>query len=174
MRVTGNGGRGAVAAGGRLDVPEFANHLSHTLMRTARLLRQLGHDGVSASQSTALMMIDRFGPLPISELAVIENIARPTASSLVAKLESEGHVRRLEVPNDGRISLVELTPAGRRVIERARTRRDSWLAERLRSCTPAEVEALRTAARVLDEISIGADHPWDLPHRGAESLTAAD
>ena len=109
-----NARRAAAAVDGRMSGPEFANHLSHTLLRTARLLRQLGHDGISASQSTALMMIDRFGPLPISELATIENIARPTASSLVAKLEAEGYVRRREVPNDGRMSLIELTPrAGR-------------------------------------------------------------
>ena len=167
-----NARRAAAAVDGRMSGPEFANHLSHTLLRTARLLRQLGHDGISASQSTALMMIDRFGPLPISELATIENIARPTASSLVAKLEAEGYVRRREVPNDGRMSLIELTPQGGAVLRRARTSRDSWLAERLRSCTPEELDALRTAARVLDEISIGPEHPWDQPHRGAESLSA--
>jgi DNA-binding MarR family transcriptional regulator len=153
---------------------EFATHLSHSVLRMARLLRQLSHDQVSATQSTALMIIDRYGPLPISELATIENIARPTASSLVAKLEQAGLVRRLDDPADARVCRIELTRQGRSVVRKARSRRTSWLSVRLEACTPEELAALRVASKVLDEITIGPDRPWDSPLRSAESLTTPD
>ena len=149
----------------------FASHLAHTVLRMARLLRQLGHEGVPASQSTAMMIIDRYGPLTIGDLATFENISRPTASQLVNKLVAEGYVKRSSVEYDNRISLITLTRRGRSIINTTRSVRMQWFAEQLSKRTPEELDAIRVTARILDEATIGPDQPWDIPQASTSSLT---
>jgi DNA-binding MarR family transcriptional regulator len=137
------------------DLSELVSHLSLSILRSARVLRQVGYEGVSTTQGTALAMIDKHGPLTVGELASLERIARPTASAVVTKLEELGCLRRLDDPNDGRICRVELTPRGRSQLKAVRERRNHWLAGQLKGVTAEELEGLRTALRLLEAISEG-------------------
>src|SRR5918911_1006423 len=95
---------------------DLATRLRTVIVRTNRRLRQEGG-----------------GPLTPSELAERERVQRPTATRLLARLEEPGYVTRTPDPADGRSSLVTLTPAGNALLEETRSRKDAYLARRLRT-----------------------------------------
>jgi DNA-binding MarR family transcriptional regulator len=134
---------------------DLAVRLRHVIARTARRLRQEAASELSPSQSAALATVDRHGPLTPSELALRERIKRPTATRVIAWLEASGLVDRTRDPHDGRSSLVTLTPAGRELLARARTRKDAYLARRLRELAPEERATLDRAAAILERVLEG-------------------
>ena len=136
---------------------EIAAHLRLAIVRTARRLRQdafeaEGGGQLSPSLSSALASVDNQGPLTPSELAERERIKRPTATRIVARLEELGLVSRTQDPADGRAWLVATTPAGRELLRRLRTRKNAYLAKRLRELDPDEVATLERAAAILERL----------------------
>jgi len=99
-----------------------ATRLAVAIGRINRRLRAYG-DGLSYGQLSALSTIVRLGPLRPSEIARIELIAAPTATRVVAELESRGFVTRDPDPADGRSSLVSGTAAGEEAVAHARDER---------------------------------------------------
>ena len=134
------------------DHGELSARLRLAIARTARRLRQEAGTDLSPSLSSALATIERHGPLTPSELADIERVQRPTATRVVAKLEQAGLLDRAEDPGDGRVSLVSASREGRALLRRLRTRKDAYLARRLRELEPPEVAALERAAGVLERL----------------------
>jgi DNA-binding MarR family transcriptional regulator len=134
---------------------DLAVRLRLVIARTARRLRQEAGSELSPSQAAALATIDRHGPLTPSELADRERIKRPTATRVIAWLEEAGLVDRTPDPQDGRSSLVTLTPAGRLLLDRVRTRKDVYLARRLRELEPEERATLDRAAAILERVLEG-------------------
>jgi DNA-binding MarR family transcriptional regulator len=131
---------------------DLAARLRLAIARTARRLRQEAGAELSPSQTTALATIDRHGPLTPSELAARERIQRPTVTRVIARLEERGLVQRTRDPQDGRSSLVALAPAGRELLARGRTRKDAYLARRLRELDAEERAALERAAAILERL----------------------
>jgi DNA-binding MarR family transcriptional regulator len=134
---------------------DLAIRLRHVIARTARRLRQEAGEGLSPSQSAALATIDRHGPLTPSELAARERIQRPTATRVIARLEAAGLVDRTRDPDDRRSSVVGLTPAGRELLARVRTRKDAYLSRRLRDLDADERATLDRAAAILERVLEG-------------------
>jgi DNA-binding MarR family transcriptional regulator len=134
---------------------DLAVRLRLVIARTARRLRQEAGSELSPSQAAALATIDRHGPLTPSELADRERIKRPTATRVIAWLEEAGLVDRTRDPQDGRSSLVTLAPAGRVLLDRVRTRKDVYLARRLRELDPDERATLDRAAGILERVLEG-------------------
>jgi DNA-binding MarR family transcriptional regulator len=128
----------------------LAEHLRITLTRTTRRLRQEAGGGLSPTLTAALATVERHGPLTPSELAVRERVQRPTATKLVARLEQDGLVSRTADPDDGRSSLIAVTPEGAGLLREIRTRKDAYLAQRLRKL-PAEDRATLERATVILE-----------------------
>ena len=135
-----------------INQADLAVRLRLAIARTARRLRQEAGEELSPSQTAALATIDRHGPLTPSELAVRERIQRPTVTRIVALLEERGLVQRTRDPQDGRSSLVALTPAGRDLLARGRTRKDAYLARRLRELDGQERATLQRAAAILERL----------------------
>jgi DNA-binding MarR family transcriptional regulator len=131
---------------------DLAVRLRLAIARTARRLRQEAGEELSPSQTAALATIDRHGPLTPSELAMRERIQRPTVTRIVSRLEERGLVQRTRDPQDGRSSLVALTPAGRELLARGRTRKDAYLALRLRELDGEERATLQRAAAILERL----------------------
>src|SRR5689334_910260 len=116
-----------------------------------RLRQQAGTEGeVSPTLMAALATVEREGPLTPSTLAERERIQRPTATRVVARLEEQGLVTRTTDPSDRRIAHVAITPAGSTLLARVRSRKNEYLARRLRELTPAERETLAEAAAILE------------------------
>jgi DNA-binding MarR family transcriptional regulator len=134
---------------------DLAVRLRLVIARTARRLRQEAGEELSPSQAAALATIDRHGPLTPSELAVRERIQRPTATRVIARLEETGFVDRAQDPDDRRSCLVGLTPAGRELLGRVRTRKDAYLSRRLRDLDADERATLARAAAILERVLEG-------------------
>jgi DNA-binding MarR family transcriptional regulator len=138
-----------------LDDPELAAHLRLVIMRLARQLRSQTVAGLSPSLISALVTIERKGPVTLGQLAAFERIKPPSVSRMVAALEQAGLVRREEDPGDRRIARLTLTAEGRRTVSRSRTRKTAYLARRLRDLDDAELATLRQALPVLERILEG-------------------
>jgi DNA-binding MarR family transcriptional regulator len=131
---------------------DLAVRLRLAVARTARRLRQEAGEELSPSQAAALSTIDRHGPLTPSELADRERVRRPTATRLIAVLEEAGLIDRTRDPLDGRSFLVALSPAGRELLARVRTRKTAYLSRRLRELSPEDRATLDRASAILERL----------------------
>jgi DNA-binding MarR family transcriptional regulator len=118
----------------------------------ARRLRQEAGGDLSPSLSSALASIDRHGPLTPSELAARERVQRPTITRILGRLEEAGLVERTADPTDRRSSLVAATAVGRALMHEQRTRKDAFLARRLRALSAEERATLDRAASILERM----------------------
>jgi DNA-binding MarR family transcriptional regulator len=118
----------------------------------ARRLRQEAGADLSPSQTAALATIERHGPLTPSELATRERVQRPTVTRVLGRLEEDGLVERAVDPDDRRCSLLSVSPAGRVLLENARTRKDLYLVTRLESLDAEDRAALDRAAEILERM----------------------
>ena len=132
--------------------PPLAAHLRLAVTRTARRLRQEAGGGLTPSQTAALATIHRHGPLTPSELAERERIKRPSATRLVANLEAEGLITKTPDPDDRRSCLLAVSHEGSELLREVRTRKDAYLAERLRKLSAEDRATLRRAAEILEEL----------------------
>jgi DNA-binding MarR family transcriptional regulator len=122
------------------------------IARTARRLRQEADGGLSPSLTAALSTIERDGPLTPSRLAEIERVQRPTATRLVARLEQDGLVVRHTDPSDGRVCHVHLSNEGARLLKRLRSRKNAYLAKRMRALGEDDLATLARATDILERI----------------------
>ena len=119
--------------------------------RLARRLRQQAEADISPSGLSALAIIER-GPLTLGELAARERVRPPSMTRIVAKLEETGLVTRTPDDQDGRVYRVALTHEGKQTIQRIRTRKNAYLAKKLRSLSRADIEALERAVETFERI----------------------
>src|SRR3954447_14138072 len=132
--------------------PHLASRLRLAVARTARRLRQEAGGGLSPTLTAALASIENHGPLTPSEIAERERVKRPTATRLIGTLEESGLVVRTSDPSDRRSSLIAITPDGRDLMRTLRTRKDLYLAQRLRTLSAQERETLDRAADLLERL----------------------
>jgi DNA-binding MarR family transcriptional regulator len=135
--------------------PRLASALRISVMRLSRRMRQERTSGLTQTQIAALATLERHGPLTPGELAGYERVQPPSMTRVIAHLTSAGLVARTAHPNDGRQAVVAVTSAGRALLAADRARRDEWLAGRLATLTPDELELLAKVAPVLDKLAGG-------------------
>jgi DNA-binding MarR family transcriptional regulator len=137
------------------EAPELPARLRLAIARMARRLRQEAGDELSPSMMAALATIENHGPLTPSELAERERIKRPTATRVLQRLEEEGLIERSADPDDGRSAVVCVTREGGALLKRLRSRKNAYLARRLRALPADDVAALERAADVLERLLDG-------------------
>jgi DNA-binding MarR family transcriptional regulator len=135
-----------------LDDPELAARLRLVLNRLARRLRSQTPGELSPSLLSALVTIERQGPITLGELARCERVRPPSVSRMAASLERLGLVRRETDAADRRFARLSLTAEGRRTVQRARTRKTAYLAKKLRRLDQAELAILRATLPVLERL----------------------
>jgi DNA-binding MarR family transcriptional regulator len=135
-----------------MQTTSLASRLRLTIGRMSRRLRQEGGGGLPSSQYSALVTIERHGPLTPSELADRERIQRPSATRVLARLEEDGLVERTPDPSDRRSALIALTPAGTALLSDVRRAKDVYLEQRLGSLSPHERATLEDAAQILERL----------------------
>lgn len=112
----------------RAGAGPLAGHgpLSHAIFRVARLHKMLAaqllrETGLYPGQELLMMRLWDDGPQRQIDLVRSLDSDAPTIARTVRRLEQAGYVRRLASPTDGRVSIVEATPAGvplRRIVEK--------------------------------------------------------
>jgi len=134
------------------DLAVLASRVRLALVPLTRQLRQQNID-LTATQASALATISRRQPLTVGELAKAEHVSSPMVTKVVRGLEAAGLVRKEVDLVDRRVSRLSLTDDGVKRLERSRTRKNAWLARRLRSLEPSEIDALVAAIPVLERLT---------------------
>lgn len=134
-----------------VDPDELAHELAP---RIARLIAQLRVDaaavGTSRPQLSVLGALRRNGPSRITELAALEQVAQPTMTTLVARMERAGLLRRHADAEDRRAVRVSITDAGLAAYAAGIGQYGESLAIRMRKCGPEQWHALAAAVPALD------------------------
>jgi DNA-binding MarR family transcriptional regulator len=119
------------------DPVSLAETLRPALLRVSRRLRQEAQKaGVSALDALLLNQIGRNPGIGVCDLADREQLARPTMSGHIKRLEAAGWVARADSATDGRRSGLAVTSAGQARLDEIRRRRNDWLAARLAKLPP--------------------------------------
>ncbi len=119
------------------DQVSLAETLRPALLRVSRRLRQEAQKaGVSALDALLLNQIGRNPGIGVCDLADREQLARPTMSGHIKRLEAAGWIARADSATDGRRSGLAVTSAGQARLDEIRRRRNDWLAARLAKLPP--------------------------------------
>ena len=112
-----------------VDPARLASELRLALGQLVRRLR-IEHR-LSLSHVAVLARLDREGTHSIGSLAAAERIRPQSMAQTIRDMESDGLIERRADPTDGRRWLVDMTAAGRGMLEEDRRRRQGWLTEAL-------------------------------------------
>lgn len=136
------------------DIAGLASDLRLAVHRLTRTLRgQRPVDGLTLTQLSALVTIWRDGPLSAGDLAAREGVKPPSATRVLAALESQGLISRSTDPTDGRQVTVAVTPEGVARVDRDLQARDAWLAQRLVDLSDDDRQLLERAVTVLQHLA---------------------
>jgi len=106
------------------------------------------HGALSLTAALALGALNQEGPVRLTALAAAAGISQPSMTELVHRLERQGLALRVDDPKDGRAALVDITDAGRTLLDDRRRDRRDRLAELLAALPPEEEATLTLAAHV--------------------------
>lgn len=129
------------------------SQLRLAILRLSRRLRQQTVGQITASQLSALSALAKRGELSLGELATIERVAPPSMTRIAARLEESGLVERRIDASDRRVVRVVLTAEGQQLLDETRTRRDAFLAARLRALSDDERRVLAEALPLLERLA---------------------
>ena len=131
------------------------------LIASARFTRTLGRiPGVQYSTVAwrVLAELERH-PARISELAQQQRVAQPTMTALVQRLESENWLHRAPDPEDGRATLVSVTPEGRAALAEYRRTAAAAVDPHLAELSDFDRATLARAAELLQQLTERIEAP---------------
>jgi DNA-binding MarR family transcriptional regulator len=131
---------------------ELPTRLRLAVLRLARRLRQQAEADLTPSMLSAMANIEYRQPVTLGQLAEAERVTPPTMSKIVGRLEDAGLVTRTADSEDKRIQRLSLSREGVRLIARNRSRKNAYLARKLRKLEPEEVAKLEDAVEVIEKI----------------------
>jgi DNA-binding MarR family transcriptional regulator len=110
-------------------------------------------EGLSRTAAATLSRLANSGPTRLTELAAAEEVSQPSMSGLAARLVDQGLVHRGSDPQDARVVLLALTPAGRDVVDQRREARTQRLADALSGLTEDDVTRIAAAVPALNRLA---------------------
>jgi DNA-binding MarR family transcriptional regulator len=118
----------------------------------ALLRRQLAQAEITISQARTLSTLATRGPQRVTDLALIEQVAQPTMSALVARLSDNGLVARRADPLDPKATLISITGAGLDHWRSLIALRTDLLASGLALLSVSERKSLEVALPALEHL----------------------
>jgi len=135
------------------DAEALADHLHSAAIHLLRQLRKEDDaSGLSAPRLSALSVVVFGGPLTLGELARAEQVKPPTMTRIVTGLEREGLVKRKGDPHDRRLTHIEATSKGQKVLAAGRARRVKKLATAVSLMEKRELAELRRGVQLLRDV----------------------
>lgn len=131
----------------------LSEQLELSVTRLAHVLIRGADAGLSRTAASVLHRLATAGSQRVTELAVYESIAQPSATTLVGRLESQGLVTRTPDPDDGRAVRVSITPAGEKLLAERRAARAEALDARLAVLDAGERALLAEAVPLLARLA---------------------
>jgi DNA-binding MarR family transcriptional regulator len=127
--------------------------LSLALEKVVRLVREVSTAGdVSPTAATVLAGLARTGPQRVTDLAKVAGVSQPAMTQLVNRLTQQGMLARVADDADRRAVLVEVTDAGREVLETRRGQRAGVLDAALARVSAEDRAAIAAALPALDRL----------------------
>ncbi|MBF4993945.1 MarR family transcriptional regulator [Arthrobacter gandavensis] len=143
----------------------LSRELRPTLPRLYHLSRRRipGWDLTTSQSSVMSTLVDR-GPLRMSELAALEGVQLPSATSVVNGLVRLGLVERRADPADRRAVVIDLTAKGRSQVEELVDRRNHSFALLLERLPEQDRRLLQDAVpAIVRLLSLGPETPDPVP-----------
>lgn len=127
--------------GGVPDLTKLFDELTRleTELWNAIDARLRAEHGVALSRLQPMRVIDSQPRCRVYDIASELSITTGGTSKLVDAIEAAGHCRRRPNPDDRRSSIVELTPAGQRLLEQATTTLEDELERRVGAVLPGHL-----------------------------------
>ena len=105
-------------------------------------------------QVEVLGRLERDGPTTVTNLAKAEGVRPQSMGETLSALKTAGLVSGAPDPNDGRQTVLSLTPACVELIRATRAAREDWLFRSIRTnLTPAEQKQLANAVELLKRVA---------------------
>jgi DNA-binding MarR family transcriptional regulator len=118
----------------------------------ALLRRQFAQAEITFTQARTLSTLATQGPHRVTDLALLEQVAQPTMSNLVARLEDRGLVKRKPDPSDPKATLISITREGTRQWQSMIALRTNVVASGLALLTRSDKKALEAALPALEHL----------------------
>ena len=132
-------------------VLDTANRLHSAAIHLLRSVRvQDAESGIGPARLSALSVLVFGGPMTLGQLASAEQVKPPTMTRIVDGLERNGLAERVSVPSDARQTRIRATAEGSRLLQAARERRVTSLAQLLVSLDPEALRLLQEAAQTIE------------------------
>jgi DNA-binding MarR family transcriptional regulator len=142
--------------------PELVADLEDLVLQLSSLTGR--REGFSRTAAATLTRLATSGPTRLTELAAAEEVSQPSMSGLVARLVDQGLVHRGTDPQDARVVLLSLTPAGRELVAHRRDARTHRLSAALSGLTTDDVTRIAAAVPSLNRLA-------DALRRSAKEVT---
>ncbi len=127
-----------------------------TVLRKLKL-RYREHGGgndLTSSQLSVILRLEKDGSATVSSLARVEGMRPQSMSAVVTPLLERGLVRGAPDRNDGRQTLMSLTPKCVKLLQEGRAARQDWLTTRIsQKLSVQEQEKLKAALELLKRLA---------------------
>jgi DNA-binding MarR family transcriptional regulator len=136
-----------------VDPAGLADQLHSAAIHLLRTLRKEDDaSGLSAPRLSALSVVVFGGPLTLGQLARAEQVRPPTMTRIVTGLEKAGLVNRIGDPRDHRLTRIQATARGQRVLAEGRARRVKLLTEAVKTLDANQLAELGRGIQVFNNI----------------------
>ena len=135
------------------DPAGLADQLHSAAIHLLRTLRKEDDaSGLSAPRLSALSVVVFGGPLTLGQLARAEQVRPPTMTRIVTGLEKAGLVKRIGDPRDHRLTRIQATAKGQRVLTEGRARRVKLLTESVKTLDADRLAELDRGIQLFNDI----------------------
>jgi len=145
-----------MSANARVDAPGLwivLMRCHHALSKVAE--RSIEDSGLGLTDFATLEALLHKGPQTITEIQSRVLLASGSMTAAVDRLEEKGLILRTSTPEDRRAKVLKLTPAGRRVVQRAYDRHAADLESAMTVLSPNEKQELRAMLKKLGLFAAG-------------------
>jgi DNA-binding MarR family transcriptional regulator len=132
----------------------IAQELRGVVSKIKRRMREQADIGdLTPTQTSALVRLEKDGPMTTSSLARAEAMRPQSMGTVIAVLEAAGLVSGTADPNDRRQTVLSITEACRTWIEEGRAARQDWLSRTIEARLSSEEQhQLLAAAKLLQRL----------------------
>ena len=134
---------------------EIATDLRVVMSRLVKILRSEVKSGetLSMTERSTLALVYQSPEMLPSQLAAIEKVSTQSMSQIINKLFTSGYIKKTSSKTDKRKVIITITAAGKKFVEKKRSKKEEWLARSIyEKTTQKEKETLAKAIKVLTKL----------------------
>ena len=156
--------RAALAAAPAGSAAALADQLHSAAIHLLRTLRREDDaSGLSAPRLSALSVVVFGGPITLGGLARAEQVRPPTMTRIVTGLERDGLVKRIGDPRDRRLTKIQATTRGQKVLAEGRARRVRLLTASMKELKGSKLAELAKGIQLFNELVATMQGKQSLP-----------